>query len=109
MSTMRANKTPGVEVDGRDADAGVLGYRRLWAAVLAENVRLAIRPRRWPSSTLGREKLDRRQSAEWIGSRDFHAVCALAGFDGEYVMRLISVRLANPAAPMPKVYRRTAE
>lgn len=52
--------------------------RGLWASVLLEQVRLAgvVCP------TSVDKQLDIDRARKWLGSRDFHIVCDLAGVDG---------------------------
>ncbi|SIO36772.1 hypothetical protein SAMN05444722_1705 [Rhodovulum sp. ES.010] len=56
--------------------------RALWCAVLWEG---------WCNAHgrgAGLGPVARAQAAAWIGSRDFHMVCALAGIDGEALQAL---------------------
>ena len=56
------------------------GHRRLWAAVLYENLRCAagnvsaLNGGRNPDLDVGR-------ATSWLGTQDFHMVCDLAGID----------------------------
>lgn len=63
--------------------------RSLWAAVLAEQLRLASLER---PTNFDRD-LDIKTARRWIGSKDFHIVCALAGFDGVAVQERLEVLL----------------
>lgn len=54
--------------------------RALWCAVISEHWGLATAPRK---SDRPHEIASARR---WFGSRDFFAVCALAGVDGAWVM-----------------------
>lgn len=56
------------------------GHRRLWAAVLYENLRCAAGNVR---ALNGGDKpgLDMARSISWIGTPDFEMVCALAGVE----------------------------
>lgn len=64
--------------------------RALWQSVLAEQWRAAFQPY---DSRVG--QLLREQAASWFGSRDFHLVCALAGFDGPAVYERFRVKWAG--------------
>jgi hypothetical protein len=57
--------------------------RSLWAAVLAEQLRLATLPRPTHFDT----ELDIYRPRKWFGFRDFHMVCALAGLDGDWILK----------------------
>lgn len=59
-------------------------YHALWRAVLMANVGLSAKAERKDAgSTTWAEA---RAAKAWIGSKDFHIVCALAGLDGSYVL-----------------------
>lgn len=70
-----------------DADGEAAACRRLFAAVLLENMNLIFAPVR--SST----ELDRDRAFRWIGSRDFHIVCDLDGVHAASVEAVIRRRL----------------
>ncbi len=56
--------------------------KSLWAAVLAEQFRLATLPRPSYIDTA----LDIHKARKWFGTRDFRMTCALAGLDGDWVL-----------------------
>ena len=67
----------------------IRGMRTLWAACLLQGLQEA----RGAAVALGGCKkhagasaMVRRQALGWVGSADFHAVCALAGVDGVAVL-----------------------
>ncbi|MCB5199037.1 hypothetical protein LGQ03_07275 [Loktanella sp. TSTF-M6] len=68
--------------DGVDP-AHVKGCRALWASALLALIRDAFStPTFNQTQTLGKI----RATSSWIGSRDFHMVCALAGLDSVAVL-----------------------
>ena len=54
--------------------------RALWCAVISEHWGLATAPR------AGDRPHEIHAARRWFGSRDFFAVCALAGVDGAWVL-----------------------
>ena len=76
---------------GPKVDAGeVHAMRGLWCAVLYEQVRLATtRP------TTHQSALEIAKAVNWIGSRDFRAVCDLAGLDPDWIERGIARTFAR--------------
>lgn len=64
--------------------------KALWVAVLAEQWRAAF----YPYEGVDGPRL-RRDAAAWFGTRDFHMVCALAGFDGPAVHERFRVQWAR--------------
>lgn len=66
---------------GADETAGM---RALWCAVLHQALENAVGRGRVASRNPAHLA---RQARAWIGSEDFHAVCALAGVDGGYILR----------------------
>ncbi|MDF3413267.1 hypothetical protein HKX54_02270 [Sulfitobacter sp. M57] len=65
--------------------------RALWCAVIEEQLRLALKH----NPTLLGPKIDTRRALAWFGSRDFFEVCAIAGFDGGWVLAGVRSRLAE--------------
>ena len=65
--------------------------RRLWAAVLADQIVLALREHDHLRTGANPEL-----SQRWIGSADFVAVCALAGVDHVWVEKQARRQLAMP-------------
>lgn len=65
----------------------VRSCRALWLSVLRHGLIEAIRPK--PNSDMKhhdpRVRLGRARA--WLGSKDFHIVCALCGLDAGYVLR----------------------
>ncbi|WP_299647955.1 hypothetical protein [uncultured Jannaschia sp.] len=74
----------------RVGPGSVHAMRRLWCAVLYEQVRLAIST---PSSQ--QSSLAISQAVHWIGSRDFRFVCELAGLDPDWIERGIARTMAQ--------------
>lgn len=64
--------------------------RRLWCAVIAEQLSLVVSP------AAADKAVDIDRARRWFGSRDFFTVCALAGLDGEAVLH--GVRRRFPMA-----------
>lgn len=72
--------------------------RQVWLAVLAQAVRDIFAPSAFNtrSDRRAEEKLLVQHKAEqWIGSRDFHRTCALAGLDGTKVEARLRRRMAE--------------
>lgn len=62
--------------------------RKLWCEVLIGAIRDAIWPSVRPAGLGGSgqtTELDQRRARRWFGSKDFSIVCALAGFEPEFV------------------------
>ncbi|WP_420415905.1 hypothetical protein [Marinovum algicola] len=90
--------------------------RKLWVAALIVKINIAFGG---PDPSLGQSKAneraaERRRMREWLGSRAFHAECALAGLDGELVLwglsrpgfdpqELTRVSVHSMGRPGPKV------
>ena len=53
----------------------------LWGNVLLRGVIDAIWPRPGANACTGVSTLQQQQARTWLGSRDFHAVCSLAGME----------------------------
>jgi hypothetical protein len=70
-------------------------YRHIWVGVLSQAVRDIFRT---AVSKYGCDELDHKAALSWIGSRDFHKVCALAGLDGTAVEAKLRRRLTEAAA-----------
>lgn len=89
----------GAERDPEDAER----CRVLWAAVLVECLVSALEAKLWRLSAPGarRRPFSLTQGAPvgegWIGGRDFHMVCALAGLDGKAVEDALAGHLASAA------------
>ncbi|MCG7520865.1 hypothetical protein [Ruegeria sp. Ofav3-42] len=75
---------PVLPVRDQEAEA----CRRLWCYVLVQAVKLATEVRE------GDHPAERRHARAWFGTRDFYKVCALAGFDGDYILRGFRAKLA---------------
>jgi hypothetical protein len=60
----------------------IRGHRQLWQSVLLQAARDILRT---ASSKYGCDETDHRAALAWVGTRDFHQVCALAGMDGAAV------------------------
>lgn len=81
----------------------VSACRALWACVLASCLKGAIAD--------ACQRADRGNfmgqggavSAHWIGSRDFHMVCALAGLDGIFVLDQVEAALALKGAALDRM------
>lgn len=69
--------------------------QHLWVSVLSQAVRDIFRT---ASSPDGCSEIEHRAALAWIGSRDFHQVCALAGFDGVAVAGRLRRRLTDVRA-----------
>ena len=79
-------------------DLDLKSCRRIWCAVLLGEWRAVFieeRPRGgvapWKGRGGGRNPRD-MTALRWFGSRDFHMVCALAGFDGAAVLARFRAR-----------------
>lgn len=57
-------------------------HRQLWQSVLLQAARDILRT---ATSKYGCDEADHRAALAWVGTRDFHLVCALAGMDGSAV------------------------
>ena len=66
--------------------------QNLWVAVLVQAMRDLFH------GAGQNADLDRFRVKNWLKSRDFHMVCALAGLDGEYIARQLERRSAQIAA-----------
>lgn len=90
--------------DGAEMDPQAC--RNLWCAVLAAMWDLATRPCRRDS----RSEIE--GAREWFGSRDFHMVCALAGFDGMAVLERyrggVTLRVIRNESAAGRAVRRVA-
>lgn len=69
--------------------------RALWCSVLLSCVRDALKGNHVDKSTVAQTYV---ATAGWIGSRDFHMVCALAGVDGVAVADRLAQIGRDPAA-----------
>lgn len=69
--------------------------RELWAASLLHCLRAALGLESYNDSYLGKGTM---VGIGWIGSRDFHMVCALAGLDGSAVEYRLKTVAEDPAA-----------
>lgn len=70
--------------------------QKLWRAVLAEQGLMALGA--WVPGDQFTSTAERQSARDWFGSRSFYTVCALAGFDGEYILRKYRARVATPDA-----------
>ncbi|PIE15160.1 MAG: hypothetical protein CSA68_07360 [Rhodobacterales bacterium] len=66
-----------------EQDIDPLACRALWCAVIKEQLRVAKLPDWGNGHAKPYEVISARR---WFGSRDFFAVCALAGLDGVWVL-----------------------
>lgn len=66
--------------------------QQLWQGVLLQALRDMFRTARSENGCTAGEGLAARR---WVGSRDFHMVCALAGFDGRRIEQRLRRRLAD--------------
>lgn len=71
-----------------------LACRKLWQAVLLDQLTLLLTGHDPISGT--NKKVQVSIAADWFGSRDFGAVCVLAGFDPAYVAARVRRELALP-------------
>ena len=77
-----AGRGSGVRAPGPLETFDYQGARRMWRAVLAVNLRVAL-----GSAYDGRvTELDIYQARQWVGGRDFREACALAGSEPDYVL-----------------------
>lgn len=72
-----------------------IACRQIWIGVLLQACRdmLFLRPRSDGISGPKQAEIDAARA--WVGSRDFHKVCALAGLDGTSVEAALKRRLAE--------------
>lgn len=70
-------------------------YRNVWVAAVAQAVRDIFRTAK---SRDGCNDQEHHRAVAWIGTRDFHKTCALAGLDGVAVEQKLRHRLAQIAA-----------
>ena len=91
--------TLGILSNGRGAGAQdpaeTRAMRRLWQAVLGENLTLALGG---SVSAIGAGKPHPARDAarRWIGGRDFDLVCAFAGYDPDVAREWYRKRAADP-------------
>lgn len=81
----------GLVPSGNDA-VDARACRLLWRAVLAEMGLVAL----GKAGNRGKSFVTPAEQSEaqsWFGSRNFYTVCALAGFDGAYILRKYRARL----------------
>lgn len=71
----------------------MMAERRLWIAVLVEQIGLALRERD-PIPYAASDEV--RGAPNWIGTRHFRDVCMLAGFDPAWVHRMYCEEAARP-------------
>ena len=64
--------------------------RRLWCAVIYEQLRLALRANR-DSAKYG--QAEQASALSWIGGSEFRTVCSLAGLDPDWILRGLRARL----------------
>ncbi|MGL5735051.1 MAG: hypothetical protein ACRCYS_09320 [Beijerinckiaceae bacterium] len=83
-----------------DSHVDAVGCRALWQSVLLEQVRLAL-----TVGAAGGEggfgysnPADQARARSWIGTRDFHMVCALAGLEGDAVLQALQGLLVQARA-----------
>ena len=83
------------------------GSLRLWQSVIGQALRDIFRTAK---SRDGCSDGEHRAALAWIGARDFHKVCALAGLDGTAVEQAVRRRLREREAgtfdPAPIFYQR---
>lgn len=83
------------------------GSLRLWQSVIGQALRDIFRTAK---SRDGCSDMEHRAALAWIGARDFHRVCALAGLDGTAVEQAVRRRLREREAgtfdPTPIFYQR---
>lgn len=70
----------------------------LWGNVLLRGVIDAIWPRPGANACTGVSTLQQQQARTWLGSRDFHAVCSLAGMDADFILDRITPLIEGPEA-----------
>lgn len=68
-----------------------VAMRRLWCAVLYEQLRLCLRA----TADVKYAPLDIEAAYRWIGSRDFRTVCALAGLDADWIEAGVRARIKD--------------
>ncbi len=78
--------------------AAARACRQMWAAVLVQAMRDIFTPSKAERWEVARKRLEHDQALSWLGSADFHKVCALAGLDGSAVEARVRRRLAQVAA-----------
>lgn len=82
--------------------ADMLRCRMMWCAVLSVCIHAVLTQalRERPPTRDERHRSSRLRQRDlpdgWIGSRDFHMICALAGFDGVAMAERLRVALATP-------------
>lgn len=69
-----------------DSDVDRVGCMNLWRSVLLEQARLALTVGAFAGCHGYSNPAERRIARAWFGTREFHTVCALAGFDGDAVL-----------------------
>jgi hypothetical protein len=78
-----------------DSHVDPAGCANLWRAVLMEHLALALTVGAFNGQTGYSNPHLQAQARAWFGTRDFHMVCALAGFDGDFILRGYRARLAE--------------
>ena len=72
----------------------IRGYRKLWAAVILEQFKVAFSGRRSSGQSL--HPSDQSTVDRWFRSEDFHIACEFAGVDREKVLSAYQAIKANP-------------
>lgn len=86
------------------SEAELRPMRRLWRAVLGEQLKLALGGADRLMSSHGR-RFDRDRAVDWIGTRDFEMVCTFAGFDPDMVREICAARRADSAFDLRSYWR----
>lgn len=69
-----------------DSDLDRVGCMNLWRSVLLEQARLALTVGAFAGNHGYSNPAEQRIARAWFGTREFHTVCALSGFDGDAVL-----------------------
>ncbi|WP_371398894.1 hypothetical protein [Marinovum algicola] len=81
-----------------------LALRRLWRAVLGEQLKLALGGANRLAS-LAAHADDAAAARAWIGTADFEIVCTWAGYDPDVVRQHVAARAADEAFDMRRYWR----
>ncbi|WP_283638087.1 hypothetical protein [Marinovum algicola] len=81
-----------------------LALRRLWRAVLGEQLKLALGGAN-RLAYLAAHADDAAAARVWIGTVDFEIVCTWAGFDPDVVRQQVAARAADDAFDMRRYWR----
>lgn len=89
---------------GLDPRGEGAALRRLWRAVLGEQLKLVLGGTDRLAYSKSRAG-DRAAAHDWMGSADFEIVCTWAGYDPDVVREIVQARRADPEFDMRAYWR----